>query len=535
MSFEELEELIRKYLSTGIAVVVILVAPGTEAAPGGALPSEPSIRVIEPDGAAATGPGSGADSGADDPAPAPDAGGRGPAEPEQDSTEDSGDDPERTGAAGRDPERSGQESGDGGSGDSDSENDGSGDSGAGDDSSSDDTPSKDPDSNSDSHSDSDSNENDTGQQRDSERDSDSDSDSDSGSDSGSRSDGDPGSDSDSDSGTTSADRPGGDSSGSGSPGEDASGSGNRSGGSDGGAATGSGTDAGAGTTAAQRHGWGTPNREDDFSSGTEQWDIYDGPGHGGNGTRSPSAVSVQDGILTITGDSSGTTAGMAWNPGQKYGRWEGRVRAPAADPSYNALLLLWPDAENFPVGGEIDFMEMMDPSRQQTDIFIHYGEDNSQVNGKVEIDGTQWHNWAVEWTPKGITAYVDGEEWYRTTDTSILPPGPMHLCIQLDWFPEGDTPKESTMQVDWVRQYSLDGEGGSASESSGSGSDSGGDADRGDGTSDRQSDSGSDSDSGDSENAEESDSGEDSPSSDGGQEDGTGSIRELLRRMFSWR
>ncbi|GAA1307712.1 glycoside hydrolase family 16 protein [Pseudonocardia xinjiangensis] len=530
MSFEELEELIRKYLSTGIAVVVILVAPGTEAAQGGALPSEPSIRVIEPDGAAATGP----DSGADDPAPAPDAGDRGPADPEQDSTEDSGDDPERTGAAGRDPERSGQESGDGGSGDSDSENDGSGDSGAGDDSSSDDTPSKDPDSDSDSNSNS--NENDTGQQRDT----------DTNSDSGSRSGGDSGSggdsDSDSDSGSISADRSGADSSGSGSPGEDASGSGNRSGGSDGGAAAGSG--AGAGTTAAQRHGWGTPNREDDFSSGTEQWDIYDGPGHGGNGTRSPSAVSVQDGILTITGDSSGTTAGMAWNPGQKYGRWEGRVRAPAADPSYNALLLLWPDAENFPVGGEIDFMEMMDPSRQQTDIFIHYGEDNSQVNGKVEIDGTQWHNWAVEWTPKGITAYVDGEEWYRTTDTSILPPGPMHLCIQLDWFPEGDTPKESTMQVDWVRQYSLDGEGGSASESSDSGSGSGGDSnngsdgdtDTGDGTSDRQSDSDSgDNDSGDSENADESDSGEDSPSSDGGQEEGTGSIRELLRRMFSWR
>jgi hypothetical protein len=233
---------------------------------------------------------------------------------------------------------------------------------------------------------------------------------------------------------------------------------------------------------------------------------------------------------------------MAWNPGQKYGRWEGRVRAPVADPSYNALLLLWPDAEDFPVGGEIDFMEMMDPSRQQTDIFIHYGEDNSQVNGKVEIDGTEWHNWAVEWTPKGITAFVDGEEWYRTTDTSILPPGPMHLCIQLDWFPEGDTPKESTMQVDWVRQYALDGEGSNASES-GAGDDSGGDSGegsgRGDGTTGRQNDSESDGggdDRGNSDSGEDRDSGEDTPtSSDSGEEDGTGSIRELLRRMFSWR
>jgi beta-glucanase (GH16 family) len=220
---------------------------------------------------------------------------------------------------------------------------------------------------------------------------------------------------------------------------------------------------GEGTTAAAVHGWGTPNREDDFTDGTEQWSIYDGPGHDGEGKRSPSAVTVENGILTITGDSAGTTAGMAWNPGQKYGRWEGRVRAPASDPSYNALLLLWPDAEDFPVGGEIDFMEMLDHTRQTTDIFIHYGEDNSQVNGQVQIDGTEWHNWAVEWTPEAITAYVDGEEWYRTTDTSIFPPRPMHLCIQLDWFPEGSKPRESSMHVDWVRQYSLDSAGSAGS------------------------------------------------------------------------
>ncbi|NMI01933.1 glycoside hydrolase family 16 protein [Pseudonocardia sp. K10HN5] len=224
---------------------------------------------------------------------------------------------------------------------------------------------------------------------------------------------------------------------------------------------------GEGTTAAERLGWGTPNRVDDFDGGTEQWSIYDGPGHAGNGRRTPSAVSVTDGVLTITGDSAGNTAGMAWNPGQKYGRWEGRVRAPAGDPSYNALLLLWPDAEDFPVGGEIDFMEMMDHTRQKTDIFIHYGADNSQVNGQVEIDATQWHNWAVEWTPEAITAYVDGEEWYRTTDASIFPPGPMHLCIQLDWFPEGGTPEESRMEVDWVRQYSPDGSTGAAATSGG--------------------------------------------------------------------
>ena len=213
-----------------------------------------------------------------------------------------------------------------------------------------------------------------------------------------------------------------------------------------------------GTTAAATQGWGEPVRTDDFTDGTSGWSIYDGPGHAGNGRRTPDAVSVRDGVLTITGDSAGNTAGMAWTDGSRqYGRWEGRVRAPASDPSYNALLLLWPTAENFPEGGEIDFMEMMDPSRQTTNIFVHYGADNSQIDGSVDIDGTGWHNWAVEWTPERITAYVDGEPWFETTDPTVQPPGPMHLCIQLDWFPKGGSVQESTMQVDWVRQYALDG------------------------------------------------------------------------------
>ncbi|GAA1869441.1 hypothetical protein GCM10009836_57520 [Pseudonocardia ailaonensis] len=216
-----------------------------------------------------------------------------------------------------------------------------------------------------------------------------------------------------------------------------------------------GAGSGEGVTAAATHGWGTPERSDDFTGGLGSWGIYDGDGHGGNGRRTPDAVSTSGGVLTLTGDSAGNTAGMAWNPGRKYGRWEARVRAPASDPSYHALLLLWPDAENWPVGGEVDFMEMMDDSRRTTNMFLHYGADNSQLSGDVDIDGTQWHNWAVEWTPTGITAFVDGEEWFHTSDTSVLPPGPMHLCIQLDWFPSGGGVRESRMEVDWVRQYDV--------------------------------------------------------------------------------
>ncbi len=214
--------------------------------------------------------------------------------------------------------------------------------------------------------------------------------------------------------------------------------------------------AGFATSAAAKYGWGKPNRVEEFDGPLDKsWGLYDGPGHGGKGRRTPDAVSLENGVMTITGDPNGNTEGMAWDHGQKYGRWEGRVKAPASDRSYNALLLLWPDAENWPVGGEVDFMEMSDHTRQSTDMFLHYGHDNSQLQGNVKIDATQWHNWAVEWTPDHIAAFVDGKQWWRTDNTKALPPGPMHLCIQLDWFPHGGVVQTSHMYVDWVRQYPL--------------------------------------------------------------------------------
>ncbi|MBW0096611.1 glycoside hydrolase family 16 protein, partial [Pseudonocardia sp. KRD-184] len=206
--------------------------------------------------------------------------------------------------------------------------------------------------------------------------------------------------------------------------------------------------------------WGTPSREDDFTAGLAQWDLYEGTGHAGQGVRSPMNAAVQDGVLTLTGDAAGTTAGMCWGQGQRYGRWEGRLRAPESDPSYDAVLLLWPD-DDAPDGGEIDIAEMQDPSRRTTGFHLHHGADDEQVEGRVDVDATRWHAWAVEWTPREITAHLDGRPWFRTTDAATFPPGPMHLCVQLDWFPSGDGPvRESSMQVDWVREYALDGETG---------------------------------------------------------------------------
>lgn len=213
-----------------------------------------------------------------------------------------------------------------------------------------------------------------------------------------------------------------------------------------------------GPTAAAAHGWqGDLVREDGFDGTAlgDDWSAYDGEGHAGNGVRSPDQIEVGDGVLRIEGTPDGTTGGAAWNPGQKYGRWETRAKYAAGTAAYHQVLILWPDAEDFPVGGEVDYSEVSDAKRQNLDFFLHYGQDNSQVSGHRQLDMTEWHNYAVEWTPDHVVGYVDGEEFFRSDDPKTLPPREMHPTVQLDWFPQDGEAGEGAMEVDWIRQYGL--------------------------------------------------------------------------------
>jgi hypothetical protein len=211
-------------------------------------------------------------------------------------------------------------------------------------------------------------------------------------------------------------------------------------------------------TAATTHGWGAPNRTSTFDTASDlgQWWLYDGPGHAGNGRRTPEAIAVAAGLLTITGDAQGNSGGMTLKgPGQVYGRWEVCAKSPAAAPDYHSVLLLWPDAEDWPMGGEIDFMEISDPQRQIVDANLHYGPDDERQGGTVQIDASQWHSWAVEWTPDHIATYVDGVQWWETTDVAHFPPGRMHLCMQLDNF-GGDIRGGGRLVIDSVRRYGVE-------------------------------------------------------------------------------
>ncbi|MDT5083161.1 MAG: hypothetical protein QOF88_2267 [Mycobacterium sp.] len=214
-----------------------------------------------------------------------------------------------------------------------------------------------------------------------------------------------------------------------------------------------------GSTAADALGWGPPNRVEDFDEypGGPGWEVYDSVGHGGNGIRTPNALTVGDGVLTITGDELGNSGGLALLPGQLYGRWEVCMKSAPASPNYHSVALLWPDSNVWPNDGEIDFMEILDPARTQVTASVLHARPASiesmvdpNDHADIAIDATQWHSWAVDWTPDRITGYVDGAPWFESA--RHVPAGPMHMCIQLDDF-GGDLSGGGQVSVDWVRQY----------------------------------------------------------------------------------
>jgi hypothetical protein len=215
------------------------------------------------------------------------------------------------------------------------------------------------------------------------------------------------------------------------------------------------------TTAAERFGWGPPTRAADFDGDAlpPDWHPY-GPevGHDGKGIRTPAAITVADGAATITAMADGTTGAMSWHPGQRYGRWEACLQADPGPDALHDVAILWPVAEDFPAGGEIDWMEIFRGDRQEATVNIHHGPPDKSFGGAVEHDATQWTAWAVEWTPDHIATYRDGEEWYRTERAELFPPRPMNMTMQLDWFPpagSGPAAGGSAMHLDWARQWAL--------------------------------------------------------------------------------
>lgn len=215
-----------------------------------------------------------------------------------------------------------------------------------------------------------------------------------------------------------------------------------------------------GLQAAALRGWGRVVAGDEFSytgaPNPRKWKVYDGPGHAGQGIRSPKAWKVANGVATVSGNASGTTGQMSAKfARQKYGKWEVRMRTSVRDPKYHPVVILWPNKPS-PTCAEVNYAESLGDTTL-IKFNLHYacpGRGPYQTQAARKIDTTQWHNYAVKWNAAGITGYIDGAVWFTDTNPAHVPKVGMHQTLQLDWFPTAGQPtKPSWMQVAWVRVY----------------------------------------------------------------------------------
>lgn len=209
-----------------------------------------------------------------------------------------------------------------------------------------------------------------------------------------------------------------------------------------------------------------------------EWGLYDSVGNAGNGFRKPAQIQVVaeatatsgSNVLRITSQNVG---GSHWSGGMQlllprtYGQYELRVRcADDASQVTSGVVLLWPESNQWPRDGEIDFWESFGNRNTRTPVesFVHrlnpaavgptYTNADDQLVVEYHhtgVDQSDWHKIVCSWTPDEIYMNIDnGSKILLTNDPSHIPDWPMNLCLQLDaWSP---TPPATpvTMDIDYV-------------------------------------------------------------------------------------
>ena len=82
------------------------------------------------------------------------------------------------------------------------------------------------------------------------------------------------------------------------------------------------------------------------------------------------------------------------------------MKTSARDSQYHPVLLLWPNNNVSPTCAEIDYAEGT-ADTTQIKFNLHYAchGPKFQTRAARRVDTTEWHNYAVEWTPAGNYRY----------------------------------------------------------------------------------------------------------------------------------
>ncbi|NYE18730.1 family 16 glycosylhydrolase [Microbacterium immunditiarum] len=229
---------------------------------------------------------------------------------------------------------------------------------------------------------------------------------------------------------------------------------------------------------------------DEFDGALDAWRRSTGAGDWGVGsivfyTDRDTNAFVQDGVLSIVAraeqgtDDEGrsadyTSARLVSRDAFLYGRFEARIKAPSGGGLWSAFWLLgvYDDQTGWPDVGEIDIVELVrEGDTAHSTVWGNWAGHDEAWSLKIETpaeDGSwadDWHVFAAEWDPTGVTFSIDDEEtgrltpadmedgweWALTRPVNIV----LNLAVGGDWpgEPNVDTPFPAALQVDWVRVY----------------------------------------------------------------------------------
>jgi hypothetical protein len=181
--------------------------------------------------------------------------------------------------------------------------------------------------------------------------------------------------------------------------------------------------------------------------------------------RPDEVLSVADGMLTfdlhtVDGQPAGANPSPLLANGdqyQQYGRYSARMRVDTPELNeYYIAWLLWPQSENWPLDGELDFPE--GPLSDTVGGFQHFagaGSCDGCKQPSIDIGAryTDWHTYTIEWSPDRVRFLLD--DTVVLDSTAWVPQTPMRWQLQTET--RGTGTSSGRLLVDWVAIWAYSG------------------------------------------------------------------------------
>ena len=198
-------------------------------------------------------------------------------------------------------------------------------------------------------------------------------------------------------------------------------------------------------------------------------------------------VRLENSNLILEARKDGYVSGYTWSSGRidtsglagfKYGRLEAKLKYDVVSGAFPAFWTIgtcayYPTGENvhgvkkslgtqWAQNGEIDMFEGRGTNSEISQGGFYNQDDGkgnlNMVFGTKNIDASQYHVYAVEWTETTIIAYIDGVETGRKYISDIKSwHRPMYIILNMAVGSTGGYPTDDCnsmkMEVDWVRVY----------------------------------------------------------------------------------